>query len=296
MSEPPFDPNVPLPFDGDAYADTPQKDGPTPYGAFAYIGQAHTIQSFAAYVQTYNFGTVPPDYVVLHHTAVPSTLYARYPSGAVWDANESGLTEAQIQAKRKQQLDAIMVYYRDTKGWTAGPHLFCDERWIWLFTPMYDVGIHAAEGNSYRDDSGALHYSIGIEVIGYYEHVTWPSAVAQNVAGAVDALCQRLKTFGYIDKPWAGGISAHRHYNKPACPGAAIQPAYYMPVLKSGGALPPKNYRVLGIPVYQESDRNGPLWGHLVPGESIAVDDPNNGHLADHRGFIRLDPDTLEPL
>lgn len=286
-----------LPFDDDAYlASAPQKDEPSPYAAFAYIGVAHSRESFASYVQGYNFGSIPPDYVVIHHTAIPSTLYARYPTGSVWDAGEAGMSEPQIQAKRKRQLDNIMVYYRDTRGWSAGPHLFIDEKYIWLFSPMSVVGVHASGGNSYRDNAGALHYSIGLEVVGYYEYVTWPKAVADNVSGAVAALQQTLHTFKYIDKPWMGGISAHRHYNKPSCPGAAIQPSYYMPILEAGAAPPPKSYRVLGIPVYQESDRNGPLWGHLMPGESITVDDPANGHLADHRGFIRLDPDTLEPI
>ncbi len=118
----------------------------------------------------------------------PPRSHARYPTGSVWDANEAGLSDAQIKVKRKGQFDFIMRYYRDTLGWPAGPHLFIDERWIWLFSPMAVVGVHAAAGNSYRDNARALHYSIGIEVIGYYESVVWPEAVARNVAGAVAAL------------------------------------------------------------------------------------------------------------
>jgi hypothetical protein len=222
-----------LPFDKDADGRTPQKPGQTTLGedGFKYIGAGLTVDQFATYVKTYHFGSVPPDYVVLHHTAVPSTLAARYPTGAVWDANETTLTAAQIYDKRQKQLGRLRDYYA-SMGWTAGPHLFVDERWIWLFTPMYDVGIHAAQGNSYHDSGGHLHYSIGIEVIGYYEKVKWPMNVARNVAMAVALLKQRLGTFDYVDKPWAGGVGAHRMYNKPSCPGAAIQSAYYMPILK----------------------------------------------------------------
>lgn len=227
------DPADPLPFDADADAITPQKPGAATLGlTFKYIGRGLPLEAFRHYVRTYQFGTVPPDYVVLHHTAVPSASWARYPSGAVWDDGEEKMSEAQIYAKRLHQLDNIMRYYRDQLEWTAGPHLFIDERWIWLFTPMYDVGIHAAQGNSYRDSAGKLHYSIGIEVVGYYEKVTWPLRVAANVAGAVAVLAKQLQTFGFVDKPWAGGIGSHRMYNKPSCPGAAIVPSYYMPILQ----------------------------------------------------------------
>jgi N-acetylmuramoyl-L-alanine amidase-like protein len=57
-----------------------------------------------------------------------------------------------------------------------------------------------------------------------------------------------------------------------------------------------QRYKVLGIPVYERSSRTGPLWGHLTTGEDIVIDDMSNGHLKDQRGFIRLDPDTLEAL
>jgi hypothetical protein len=60
--------------------------------------------------------------------------------------------------------------------------------------------------------------------------------------------------------------------------------------------LPTRRYRVRGIPVYERSDRQGPQWGCLKQDEIIEIDEPSNGHLADGRGFIRLDPDTLESL
>lgn len=231
--EPTFDLTGALPFDDGANAVTPQKVGSRVLSAqFAYLGRGLTLPQFEDYVKDYRFGTVPPDYVVLHHTAIPSASWARYPTGAVWDTNEQGLTEPQIYAKRTRQLDSMMRYYRDAKGWSAGPHLFIDEKWIWLFTPMYDVGIHAAQGNSYRDSSRKLHYSIGIEVIGYYEKVVWPAAVAANVADAIAYLKRRLGTFDYLDGPWKGKIGSHRMYNKPSCPGGKIVPSYYMPLLK----------------------------------------------------------------
>ena len=47
---------------------------------FLYIGQALTRQEFAAYVESYDFGSIPPSYIVFHHTAIPSTKAARWPS------------------------------------------------------------------------------------------------------------------------------------------------------------------------------------------------------------------------
>lgn len=63
--------------------------------------------------------------------------------------------------------------------------------------------------------------------------------------------------------------------------------------------MPPvtaRAYRVRGVPVYQSADRTGPLWGHLRQDETIVIDEPRNGHLADGRGFVRIDPDMLEAI
>jgi hypothetical protein len=38
---------------------------------FLYVGKGLTADEFGGYVQSYDFGKIPPDYVVLHHTANP---------------------------------------------------------------------------------------------------------------------------------------------------------------------------------------------------------------------------------
>lgn len=229
-------------------------------GAFLFIGDGLTADEFTEYVRTYDFGGTPPDFVVLHHTAIPSTMHTRQPTGDVWDGGEEGLTEAQIKQRRKTKLANLRTYYRDTLGWDRGPHLYIDDRYIWLFTPMYDEGIHAMWGNRF-DDAAGMHYSIGIEVIGHYEAKPWPPAVARLVGHSVAVLKQKLGTFEltyqYPDparKPgrksvgkdrqgrdiWrcahperlrAGAISSHRDYNKPQCPGGAVDEAFYIGVL-----------------------------------------------------------------
>lgn len=243
-----------LPFDDDSFDPrAPQKPGQQLLGLdFAYIGRAVTVREFTAYVDAVAFGTIPPDFVVLHHTAIPTL--------AQWTANEAGLSEAKIKERRLVQLAHLRDFYAQ-KDWSAGPHLFIDDRWIYLFTPMSEVGIHAKWGNSFRA-MGRLHYSIGIEVIGDYSKQVWPPAVAANVRGAVRALQSKLKTFsieylyptpaskpgmvGSGDKQrcahperlrW-GGIASHRDFNKPECPGGAITEAYYIAALTASDGPP----------------------------------------------------------
>jgi hypothetical protein len=54
----------------------------------------------------------------------------------------------------------------------------------------------------------------------------------------------------------------------------------------------PARYVALGVPVYHAESCTGSLWGHLNDGEVVTVDafySGGRGHLADHRGFIKLD-------
>jgi len=291
----PFDLTGALPFDRDANDHAPAVLAVP--GPFLYIGSGLTAQAFGQYVQTYNFGRIPPSYIVLHHTAIPSTLAARFPSGAVWDDGERGLSEAKVYQKRTKQLDALANYYHDALGWDRGPHLFVDDKYIWLFTPMNAVGIHAKEGNSYG--SGAqLRYSIGVEVIGYYEKTAWPAAIAANVRAALQALGARLNIkLSYTPGPphspsaHAGALSSHRDYNKPGCPGAAITEAYYTAAVSAPPA-PPKAYKVLGVPVFEDQACAGRVAVYLPHGAIVGVDKvyPEGvAHLVTGAGFIKLD-------
>lgn len=50
-------------------------------------------------------------------------------------------------------------------------------------------------------------------------------------------------------------------------------------------------YVVRGVPIFQRSDRRGPLAGYLSPGERVMIDatyPDGGGHLADRRGFIDM--------
>jgi hypothetical protein len=209
--------------------------------AFAYTGAALSREAFRAHVESYDFGSIEPSFVIFHHTWNPDASWAPISTSQAtwWDRNEAGLTTEQIKAKRKKQLDAMRDYYIRL-GWTAAFHLLIDERWIWLFTPLNTIGVHANEGNSYLS-GGKRRYSVGIEVIGAYEGRTWPAAIQRNVGWAVACLKDRLGfeltyTSAPEDRPdlHDNGLSGHRDYSTKSCPGAAITPVFYTSVARAG--------------------------------------------------------------
>jgi hypothetical protein len=273
--------------------------------AFAYIGQAKTGQEFIDYVQTYDFGSVPPSFVVIHNSANPDASWAPLSGdpGTKWDRNEAGLSSEQIKAKRKPQLDNIKNYYVSL-GWTTGPHLFIDERWIWLFTPMYEVGTHAKAGNSYHDAQGKLHYSIGIETIGYFQHNGWPDSMQKLLQIAVQSLRDRLKNFEIVyhsapaNRPDLHDhqISFHNDYNKPECPGAVITPQYAIPILQKSYQTVYSQLRIVApCAVFTAPDPDSPLASGpdngmttLAPGAVV-----NIGQQQD--GWLHVAPNTTDP-
>jgi hypothetical protein len=271
-------------------------------GNISYIGLGMSVAKFEEYVTSYDFGKYKPTFVVLHHTIMPDTQQARF-LGGVWDADDYSRSEPEVYAHRLKHLGAIKTYYEtEHPDWPAGPHLFVDDRYVWLFSPMNAPGVHAMEGNG-RPRS----YSIGIEVVGYYEHVTWPEDVADNVRRVVLALQAQLKTFELVHKKGPGGISAHRDYNKPECPGAKITTEYYMGVItkgtKSAAAatyLVTANLKIRQQPRTVLDDGRTPvptagmvkynetvLVDKVLSGEKV-IDTDQWGHLADGRGFVTM--------
>lgn len=212
----------------------------------AYEGVALTLAAFVTRVQRYDFGQIAPSQIVLHNTASPAASWAPAVGAPNWDRDEAGLSDIQIKAKRLRQLDAIYYgYYRDSLRWDAGPHLFVDDKYVYLGTPMDTIGIHAGSGNSYRID-GRLRYSIGIEIVGRYASVRWPAPIVTQLRGVVQALAHRLGiTIAYTHAPddqparHEGQIAFHRDYSTKDCPGAAIDPAWAVMVLGAQTRPPP---------------------------------------------------------
>lgn len=232
------------PSDADTPAVLSAEDTAIAANGFAYLGIGMGLDAFRTYARAYDYGPIPPDQLVIHNTANPDATWAPLNADPriKWDRDEAHLIGPQVYEKRRRQLAAVRDYYISL-GWSAGPHLFVDDRCIWLFTPMNTIGVHAKEGNSYHDAQGKLHYTLGIEVVGWYGKVGWPSAIQVLLRGAVQTLRDVLGTFQIVYKaapahqPAAhqGSIAFHRDYNKPECPGGIITPAYALPIL----ATPP---------------------------------------------------------
>ncbi len=154
------------------------------------VGQAFTVDAFDDYVQKLEWKAWKPSFIVVHNTAVPSL--AQRPDGFL-----------------KAHMRNLETYYRDNRGWSAGPHLFIDDRVIWVFTPLTTPGVHSPSWNS---------VSIGIEMLGDYSKESFTSgrglAVRQNTVRAVAALSLK---HGFRPDSWKFHIEDKKSNH--ACPG-----------------------------------------------------------------------------
>jgi hypothetical protein len=132
------------------------------------VGLSFQPDEFASYCQSLHWTAWRPSFIVLHNTAVP-TLASR----------PGGLTNQNI-------LD-LEIYYRDTMHWSAGPHLFVDDRQIWVFTPLTTPGVHSPSWN---------HIALGVEMLGDYDGEAFDSgrglAVQQHAVAALATLSSVL--------------------------------------------------------------------------------------------------------
>lgn len=158
------------------------------------VGQSFQPEEFATYCQSLHWTTWRPSFIVLHNTSVPSL--AQRPNG---------LSKANILA--------LQSYYRDDQHWSAGPHLFIDDKQIWVFTPLTTPGVHSPSWNS---------MAFGIEMLGEYETEAFDSgrglAVRQNAVAAMSILC---RTLGFDP----GTIRLHKEDPKTThkgCPGKHV--------------------------------------------------------------------------
>lgn len=163
------------------------------------INRKLDLHEFRDYIATYNFGTLPANKLVVHHTWRPTK--------DKWGGAHS------IQGLKR---------YYEGKGWPAGPHLFIAEDGIWLFTPMRKDGIHASELNS---------RSIGIEVVGDYDNEKWSGKTKESTLGAIKLLMKQLGVT-------SDSIYFHRDVSSKTCPGTAITKEWLFEELTNFRLLP----------------------------------------------------------
>ena len=158
------------------------------------VDESFTPEEFGDYCRTLQWTTWRPSFVVLHNTAEPSLKQ-----------RPNGLTEEHIQG--------LVSYYRDDQGWHAGPHLFVDDRQIWVFTPLTVPGVHSPSWN---------RIALGVEMLGNFEIEAFDSGRGLQVReNAIAALATLHEVLG-ID---VNTLRLHREDPKTthACPGKNVR-------------------------------------------------------------------------
>ena len=132
------------------------------------VGTSFSPDDFDSYCHGLQWTAWRPSFIVLHNTATPSL--AQRPKGLT-----------------RQHIQNLEVFYRDTQKWKAGPHLFIDDKQIWVFTPLTVSGTHSPSWNK---------VALGIEMLGDYEKEAFASGrglqVRQNTVAALATLCAIL--------------------------------------------------------------------------------------------------------
>jgi hypothetical protein len=132
------------------------------------IGTSFSVDEFDAYCHTLQWTAWRPSFVVVHNTGSPSLAQ-----------RAKGLT--------KQHILNLESFYRDQQKWKAGPHLFIDDKQIWVFTPLNVSGTHSPSWNK---------VALGVEMLGDFEKESFSEGrglkVRQNTVAAVATLCAIL--------------------------------------------------------------------------------------------------------
>jgi hypothetical protein len=158
------------------------------------IGQSFNPDTFDAYCSQLKWNTWRPSFIVLHNTAIPNLA-----------TRPNGLTLKHIKG--------LEVFYRDIQKWSAGPHLFIDDKQIWVFTPLTVSGVHSPSWNS---------SSLGIEMLGDYLKESFTSGRSLKVRQiAIKAMVSLNSVLG-ID-PHTMKLHREDPLTTHICPGSAVR-------------------------------------------------------------------------
>lgn len=124
------------------------------------VGKGFSADDFDDYVGDIDFGAWRPSFVVLHNTAAPTF--------AQWHS-----------VPGEQRMQNLQTFYRDTQGWSGGPHLFVADDLIWVFTPLTVPGVHSPSWNN---------LSWGVELVGDYATEKMLPEVRNNAISALTTL------------------------------------------------------------------------------------------------------------
>lgn len=160
------------------------------------VGRYFSPASFDAHVRTLRLRDWKPSFVVLHNTSIPSL-----------EQRPDGLT--------RQHIANLEDFYKG-KGWSAGPHLFVDDRQIWVFTPLTTPGVHSPSWNA---------ESIGVEMLGEYETESFTEGRGAKVAHNTVCALASIHDFFKLDSQ---SLRFHKEDPKTthqSCPGRHVDKA-----------------------------------------------------------------------
>jgi hypothetical protein len=168
------------------------------------VGLSFSPDDFDSYCRGLHWTNWRPSFIVLHNTA-PPTL-AQRPAGFT-----------------KQNILDLEAFYRDEQRWSAGPHLFIDDKQIWTFTPMTVPGVHSPSYNA---------VALGFEMLGDYETDLFDSGRGLNVQeNAVAAVATVSAVLG-LDPD---SMKLHKEDPKTdhkTCPGKHVNKANFLQAVK----------------------------------------------------------------
>ena len=117
------------------------------------VNKSFTAEEFDEYCHELEWKAWRPSFIVLHNTQIPSL--AQRPNGF-----------------NEKSMKALEAYYRDDRKWSAGPHLFVDDRKIWVFTPLTVSGVHSPSWNK---------VALGVEMLGDYASESFETGRGRQV-------------------------------------------------------------------------------------------------------------------
>lgn len=167
---------------------------------FELTGMSWTPAEFAKYIDQVPVGAWAKS-VTVHHTYSPNL--GDRPHG--W---------------KTVHIENLRHYYKNVLGWSAGPHLFTDEKAIFGLSSLYKKGVHAKSFN--RD-------SIGIEMLGNYESDDPTSGRGLEVI-KVTALTVAILLKKMQAKPNRETVLFHRDdpTTYKTCPGTLVRKEWFL--------------------------------------------------------------------
>lgn len=167
------------------------------------VAKSFTPETFKDYVGKLNFEEWWPDFIVLHNTGEP--CLRNRPDG--------------LNVKHMKGLES---YYKNTMGWSAGPHLFIDDKQIWVFTPLTMPGVHSPSWN---------RMAWGIEMLGDYDAEEFDTGRGALVKANSVAAVGILSANADIDPDT---MKFHREDKRTThhCPGSNVKKAEFIKLVK----------------------------------------------------------------